>query len=79
MVTGKVPADSGTVFLRARFPAIARIGITVKNLPSNVAIPVDALYQGMLAVAARRMLNRYCPRQRYRRTKFATIRAALDW
>ena len=50
VVTGKVPADCGTVFLRARLPAIARVGITAKNRPSNVEIPVVALYHGVFAL-----------------------------
>src|SRR5580700_2921021 len=45
VVTGKVPADSGTYFFRARLPAIARMGITAKNLPNKVANPIVVLYQ----------------------------------
>src|ERR1700685_48829 len=47
VVTGKVPADSGTYFFFARLPAIARIGITAKNLPNKVANPSDVLYQSV--------------------------------
>src|SRR5579863_10232431 len=50
VVTGKVPADSGTVFFCARFPAIARIGITAKNLPKSIATPVAELYQSVLGL-----------------------------
>src|SRR6202789_836538 len=48
VVTGKVPADSGTNFLRARLPAMARIGITAKNRPNSVANPIVVLYQSVL-------------------------------
>ena len=48
-VTGKVPRDAGAVFFLARFPAIARIGMTTKNLPSSMANAVLVLYQGVLA------------------------------
>src|ERR1700722_9806889 len=48
-VTGKVPKDAGLVFFRARFPAMARIGITTKNLPNSMAIAVLALYQRVFA------------------------------
>src|SRR5277367_2997206 len=44
-VTGKVPSEAGVIFFRARFPAIARIGITTKNLPNSRAMAVLALYQ----------------------------------
>ena len=48
-VTGKVPSDAGDVRLLAIFPAIARIGMTTKNLPSNMANAVLALYQSVFA------------------------------
>src|SRR5260370_10076928 len=48
-VTGNVPAEAGDVFLDARFPAMARIGITTKNLPISVAIPMVELYQTLFA------------------------------
>src|SRR5215468_6291363 len=44
-VTGKVPADAGTVFFLARFPAIATIGMIMKKRPSNCAVAVVVLYQ----------------------------------
>src|ERR1700722_1289237 len=47
VVTGNVPADSGTNFLRARLPAMARIGITAKKRPKRVARPIVVLYQSV--------------------------------
>src|SRR6202789_1347461 len=47
VVTGKVPAGSGTNFLRARLPAIARIGITAKKRPKSMANPIVVLYQSV--------------------------------
>src|SRR5437899_4180117 len=49
-VIGKVPRDSGTVFLEARFPAIARMGITAKKRPASMTTPMLALYQSVLAL-----------------------------
>ena len=48
-VTGKVPADSGTVFFLARLPAMASTGIIMKNRPSSCAIAVVVLYQIVFA------------------------------
>ena len=45
VVTGKVPSDGGTCFLRARFPAIASIGMITKNRPMSVLRPIAVLYQ----------------------------------
>ena len=45
VVTGKVPSDGGTVFLRARFPAIASIGIIMKKRPTSIVMPIVVLYQ----------------------------------
>ena len=49
VVTGNVPSDGGTVFLRARFPAIASIGMIMKNRPTNIAMPIVVLYQSVFA------------------------------
>src|SRR5437870_392698 len=40
VVTGKVPSDGGTIFLRPRLPATASIGMIIKNLPNNMAMPM---------------------------------------
>ena len=48
-VTGKVPAYSGTVFFLARLPAMAMIGIIMKNRPSSCARAVVVLYQLVFA------------------------------
>ena len=45
VVTGNVPNDGGTIFLLARLPAIASIGMIMKNLPTNIANPMLVLYQ----------------------------------
>src|SRR5579864_6589187 len=47
VVTGNVPADSGTSFLRARLPARARIGMIMKNRPSSMLKARLTLYQGV--------------------------------
>src|SRR5215469_6095460 len=49
-VTGKVPTDSGTVFFLARLPAMAMIGMIMKNRPRSCAVPVVVLYQSVLAL-----------------------------
>src|SRR5215468_8951820 len=49
--TGNVPADGGTLFFVARFPAIAIIGIIIRNRPINIARPVVVLYQSVLLVS----------------------------
>src|ERR1700726_427123 len=49
VVTGKVPSDGGTVFLAARLPAMASIGMIMKNRPTNIATPIVELYQNVLA------------------------------
>ena len=48
-VTGKVPTDSGVIFFLARFPAMARIGITMKKRPKSITSAVLVLYQSVLA------------------------------
>ncbi len=48
-VTGNVPTDGGEIFFFAKFPAMAMIGICMKNRPSSWAIPVLTLYQTVLA------------------------------
>ena len=49
VVTGKVPSDGGTVFLLARFPAIANIGMIIKKRPISIAIPIVVFYQSVFA------------------------------
>src|SRR6516162_2515375 len=43
-VTGNVPADSGTLFFLARLPAMAMIGMIMKNRPRSCAAAVVVLY-----------------------------------
>ena len=43
--TGKVPADEGAAFLLARLPAMAIMGIIMKNRPNSIANPRVVLYQ----------------------------------
>ena len=38
VVTGKVPAVSGTIFLLARLPAMASIGTIIMKRPMNMAM-----------------------------------------
>ena len=52
-VTGNVPADSGTVFFLARLPAMASIGIIMKNRPSSCAAAVVVLYHIVFAFRPR--------------------------
>ena len=43
-MTGKVPADLGTVFFFARLPAMASTGMIMKNRPNSWATAVVVLY-----------------------------------
>src|SRR5579859_3746379 len=76
-VTGKVPRDAGTVFLRARLPEMARIGMTTKNLPKSMAMEVDVLYQRVFAIRPAR-LSRYSQSRKNRHREFEKVRAARD-
>src|SRR5258705_5188895 len=49
-VTGNVPADAGTVFVVARLPAMAMIGMIMKKRPSNWATAVLVLYHIVFAL-----------------------------
>src|SRR5690349_24500803 len=49
VVTGNVPNDGGTIFLRTRFPAIASIGMIIMNRPTSIATPIVVLYQSVFA------------------------------
>src|SRR5215471_8862959 len=50
VVTGKVPADSAMDFFWARFPAMAKIGMTAKKRPRSIATASELLYQEVLAL-----------------------------
>src|SRR5207244_7216567 len=50
VVTGNVPADAGTRFLRPRLPAIASIGMIMKKRPIGIAIASEMLYHFVFAV-----------------------------
>ena len=43
VVTGKVPGDGGTIFLRPRLPATASMGTIIRKRPINVAKPTVRL------------------------------------
>src|SRR5580658_2838993 len=45
VVTGNVPSDGGTYFFFARLPAMASIGMIMKNRPISMVIAPDVLYQ----------------------------------
>ncbi len=47
MVTGKVPAVGGTAFFFARLPAIASMGMIMKNRPTSMVSAPAMLYQGV--------------------------------
>src|SRR5262249_53945589 len=49
VVTGNVPGDGGTRFLRPRLPATASIGVITKKRPMSIAKPRVVLYQGVFA------------------------------
>src|SRR5262249_27825974 len=49
VVTGNVPSDGGTLFLRTRLPAIASVGMIMKKRPNNILIPSVELYQSVFA------------------------------
>src|SRR5580692_5554501 len=48
VVTGNVPSDGGTYFFFARLPAMASIGMIMKNRPTSMVIAPDVLYQSVL-------------------------------
>ena len=50
VVTGKVPSEGGTYFFCARLPAIASIGMIIKNRPMSIVKPPAMLYQGVFVV-----------------------------
>ena len=50
VVTGKVPKEGGTYFLPARLPAMANIGIIMKNRPRSMVTPMVVSYHGVFAV-----------------------------
>src|SRR5262249_35803907 len=50
VVTGKVPTEGGTYFLPARLPAIASIGMIIRNRPASIVKPMATSYQGVFAV-----------------------------
>ena len=51
MVTGKVPSEGGTYFLPARFPAIASMGMIIKNRPASMVRPVVTSYHNVFTVS----------------------------
>src|ERR1700677_4420927 len=51
VVTGNVPSDGGTYFFCARLPAIASIGMIMKNRPSSMSKPILVSYHGVLTVS----------------------------
>src|ERR1022692_60738 len=44
VVTGKVPSEGGTYFLPARFPAIASMGMIIRNRPASMVSPIVTSY-----------------------------------
>src|SRR5208337_523107 len=53
---GKVPLEEGTLFLTAKLPAIARVGIMNANRPSTIAKPKVRLYQGVFGLSPAKAL-----------------------
>src|SRR5690348_7915306 len=51
VVTGNVPTEGGTYFFSARFPAIASMGMIIRNRPASMVRPMVTSYQGVLAVS----------------------------
>ena len=49
VVTGNVPSDGGTCFLRPRLPASASIGMMIMKRPISIAMPIVVLYHFVLA------------------------------
>ncbi len=49
VVTGNVPNDGGTIFLRARLPAMASIGMIIMKRPISIVTPIVVLYQRVFA------------------------------
>src|ERR1700756_1352223 len=50
VVTGNVPREGGTYFLPARFPAMASMGMIIRNRPTSMVIPPAVLYQSVFVV-----------------------------
>ena len=48
--TGNVPALTGAIFFRANEPAIARMGMIMRNRPMSIEIPSVVSYQAVLAL-----------------------------
>src|SRR5512143_3740756 len=51
VVTGNVPNDGGTYFFSAKLPAIAIMGMIIRNRPTSIVIAPAALYQRVLVVS----------------------------
>src|SRR4029077_3084346 len=47
VVTGNVPSDGGTYFFFARLPAMASMGMIMKNRPTSIVIAPEVLYQSV--------------------------------
>src|SRR5215813_11921674 len=50
VVTGNVPKDGGTYFFPARLPAIASMGMIIRNRPASVVRPMVVSYHGVFTV-----------------------------
>ena len=50
VVTGNVPREGGTYFLRARLPAIASMGMIIRKRPINMVNAPAVLYQSVFVV-----------------------------
>src|SRR5689334_16493234 len=48
VVTGKVPGEGGTVFLPARLPAMASMGMIMRKRPQSMAAARETLNQFVL-------------------------------
>lgn len=50
VVTGKVPDDGGIYLFWARLPAIASMGMIMKNRPVSMVIPIVKSYYALFTV-----------------------------
>ena len=60
VVTGNVPGDGGTRFLRPRLPAIASIGMIMKNRPNSIASAERRCCTSACSRSGRRTPTRCC-------------------
>src|SRR6202022_110850 len=51
VVTGNVPREGGTYFFFTRFPAMASMGMIIKNRPASMVRPIVTSYHSVFTVS----------------------------